>query len=175
MPWILKVYLQIICLDMIHHIHDGEVSGPAPRIVFNLLRELIYPMGSTSLVSRAWEQGVWKGMMDSGLEDTVVLEVELGCSPMTLSAPFSVSASLSSSLVKFLYPARPPANFLQITPHPRLPGFQKAPSHYHPSPFPEGSSCLRFEETWLNSFTPRCEKLIATSSLCVVQLQQTSI
>ena len=70
-------------------------------------------MGSTSLGSRAWEQGVRKGMVDSGLEDTVVLEVELGCSPMTLSAPFSISASLSLSLVKFLYPGRPPANFLQ--------------------------------------------------------------
>lgn len=114
---ILKVYLQIICLDRIHHIHDGEVSGPAAETVFNLLES----MGSTSSGSRVWQQGIWKGVVDSGLEDTTVLEVELCCSPVTLFAAFSISVSLSLSLVKFLYPARPLANFPQIAPCPRLP------------------------------------------------------
>lgn len=113
---ILRVYLQIICLDGIHHIHDGEVSGPAAETVFNLLES----MGSTSSGSRVWQQGIWKGVVDSGLEDTVVLEVELCCSPVTL-LQLSISVSLSLSLVKFLYPARPLANFPQIAPCPRLP------------------------------------------------------
>jgi len=33
-------------------------------------------MGSTSSGSRVWQQGVWKGVVDSGLEDIVVLEVK---------------------------------------------------------------------------------------------------
>lgn len=36
-----KVYLEIICSDMTHHIPDNEVSGHAPNIVFNLLKWLI--------------------------------------------------------------------------------------------------------------------------------------
>ena len=78
-------------------------------------------MGNTSSSSRVWQQGVWKVVVDSELEDIVVLEVELCCSPVTLFSAFSISVSLSLSLVKFLYPARPLANFPQIAPCPRLP------------------------------------------------------
>lgn len=38
-----KVYLEIICLDMTHHIPDDEVSGYDPNTVFNLFKWLIFP------------------------------------------------------------------------------------------------------------------------------------
>ena len=117
---------------------------------------------------KAWWILGWKTQWYWKLSLVVLLWPFLHLSLSQLS--FSISSQVSLS-------RKAPCQLPSITPHPRLPGFQQAPSHYQPSPFPEGSSSLLFEETWLNSFTPRCAKLIATSSrqLYLVQFQQTSI